>query len=223
MPWSDDTLEYTDIVIKTLRSYFNWLKINANRLLPFREYWQTWQRSRLSTVSALIFFNNLCLCHHSIKSEPLWVAMGGEGGGGESAVLLSHSSENIRQLCSLLPFALWWRLAFSAWLAMWSSYKSRRGRGRLGARICMSVRACVRAAVRVCLCVGGVGWKITQHTGKRGSYVAATGEKSCTWKYKKIGHIYISKLPMQILNIFPLLYKYCSVNNCLLIAIICPR
>lgn len=95
-------------------------------------------------------FSNLCLCHHSIKSgSSLGHLLGQRRGGG--AVPLSPRSENVSRLCSLLPFALWWNLVFAACLAMWSSYKRRRGRGRLAARICTSMRACMRACVRTCV------------------------------------------------------------------------
>lgn len=171
VPCSDDTLEYEDMLMKTLRSYFNRLKINEAACKQAVSFQRVLTNMTAQIISGLCsnFFNNLCLCHHSIKSESLWVAcasrrerslhlLGQRGEGGRAAVLLSHRSENVSRLCSLLPFALRWNLVFSACLAMWSSYK-RRGRGRLAARICTSARAGVHACGRACLlvCVGGAG------------------------------------------------------------------
>lgn len=147
----------------------------------------TSRRSGVSLLSVFCF-SNLCLCHHSIKSGSSLGHLLGQragwgwgGGGGVGGVPLSPRSENVSRLCSLLPFALWWNLVFSACLAMWSSYKRRRGRGRLAARICTSMRACVRACVCVCLLVCGWGG-LKDHTAhwKEGFIHRSHGGKSCT-------------------------------------------
>lgn len=115
---------------------------------------------RSGSLCSLCFVSGICV-FVIIPSNPgpLWVTCevsgqvgGGGGGWGEGVVPLSPRSENVSRLCSLLPFALWWNLVFSACLAMWSSYKRRRGRGRLAARICTSMRACV--CVSACVWVG---------------------------------------------------------------------
>lgn len=129
VPCSDDTLEYEDMLMKTLRSYFNRLKINEAACKQAVSFQRVLTNMTAQIISGLCsnFFNNLCLCHHSIKSEPLWVACAsrrerslhllgqrGEGGGQLfSSVTGQKMSAGFVRCCHLHSGGTWCSLPAS--------------------------------------------------------------------------------------------------------------